>query len=104
MTEPERTYRTKSGRVLTDADIEALADEAERGYDVSHLKARQDKRYSRPVPPYRHMVDVQGDGSKYRKLYDGTDAADAMAAWSAAIQAGEEYVTLESLRETRGQS
>jgi len=25
---------TKSGRVLTDADIQALADEAERGYEV----------------------------------------------------------------------
>lgn len=33
-------YRTKSGRVLTDADIEALADEAERGYDVEHLLQR----------------------------------------------------------------
>ncbi len=32
-----REYRTKTGRVLTDADFEALADEAERGYDVSHL-------------------------------------------------------------------
>jgi predicted DNA-binding transcriptional regulator YafY len=30
-------YVTKTGRVLTDADFEALADEAERGYDVSHL-------------------------------------------------------------------
>ena len=30
-------YRTKSGRILTDADIQALADEAERGYDVDHL-------------------------------------------------------------------
>jgi hypothetical protein len=30
-------YRTKSGRILTDADIQALADEAERGYDVEHL-------------------------------------------------------------------
>lgn len=31
---------TKTGKVLTDADFEALADEAERGYDVSHLKPR----------------------------------------------------------------
>lgn len=29
---------TKTGKVLTDDDIQALADEAERGYDVSHLK------------------------------------------------------------------
>jgi hypothetical protein len=35
---------TKSGKVLTDADIEALADEAERGYDVSHLVGKPDRR------------------------------------------------------------
>lgn len=39
------SLRTKSGRVLTDADFEALADEAERGYDVEHLlKQREDAR------------------------------------------------------------
>lgn len=32
-----RTYRTKTGRVLTSADINELADEAERGYDVERL-------------------------------------------------------------------
>lgn len=37
MSDEPRTYRTKTGRVLTDADIEALADEAEQGYDVEHL-------------------------------------------------------------------
>ena len=40
MTDEPRTYRTKTGRVLTDADIEALADEAERGYDVERLAKR----------------------------------------------------------------
>jgi hypothetical protein len=34
-------FITKSGKVLTDADIEALADEAERGYDVSQLRVRE---------------------------------------------------------------
>jgi len=33
-------YVTKSGKVLTDDDIQALADEAEAGYDVSELKVR----------------------------------------------------------------
>jgi hypothetical protein len=33
---------TRTGRVLTDADIQALADEAEAGYDVSKLKPRED--------------------------------------------------------------
>ena len=32
--------RTKTGRVLTDADIKALADEAEQGYDVDELRSR----------------------------------------------------------------
>lgn len=36
------TYRTSTGRVLTDADVEALADEAEHGYDVSHLMRGED--------------------------------------------------------------
>lgn len=31
---------TKTGRVLTDAVLDALADEAERGYDVSNAKPR----------------------------------------------------------------
>jgi hypothetical protein len=46
MTERPRTYKTKTGKVLTDADIEALADEAEGGYDVGLLKAR---RRGRPM-------------------------------------------------------
>lgn len=38
---PKQTvWKTASGRVLTDADIQKLADEAERGYDVEQLKAR----------------------------------------------------------------
>lgn len=32
------SYVTKTGKVLTDADVQALADEAERGYDVSKIK------------------------------------------------------------------
>lgn len=46
MPETPRTYKTKTGRELTDADIEALADEAERGYDVDVLKSR---RRGRPM-------------------------------------------------------
>ena len=41
-------YRTKTGKVLTDADIEALADEAERGYDVSHLIGKPSRRSTMP--------------------------------------------------------
>ncbi|MCU1460930.1 MAG: hypothetical protein JWO37_1005 [Acidimicrobiales bacterium] len=44
-----RVCVTKSGWVLPDADIEALADEAERGYDVDWLLARRGRR----EPPIR---------------------------------------------------
>ena len=40
----QTTYRTKTGKILTDADIEALADEAEAGYDVEHLKGKPLRR------------------------------------------------------------
>ncbi|HTH13421.1 MAG TPA: hypothetical protein VMB23_03425 [Spirochaetia bacterium] len=35
---PEGYYRTKTGRILTPEDIQALADEAEEGYDVSQIR------------------------------------------------------------------
>jgi hypothetical protein len=41
-----KTYKTKAARTLTDDDIQALADEAERGYDVAALKTR---RRGRPM-------------------------------------------------------
>lgn len=46
MPDKPKTYRTKTGKMLTDADVEAMADEAERGYDVEQLKAR---RRGRPM-------------------------------------------------------
>jgi len=46
MSDKTKTYKTKTGKVLTDADIEALADEAELGYDVNALKSR---RRGRPM-------------------------------------------------------
>ena len=42
----KKPVKTKTGRVVTDAEIEALADEAERGYDVETLKTR---RRGRPM-------------------------------------------------------
>jgi hypothetical protein len=44
--EAKKTYTTKAGRKLTDAEIETLADEAARGYDVEQLKSR---RRGRPM-------------------------------------------------------
>ena len=42
LSRPWKTYRTKTGRELTDADIEALADDVETtDYDVDRLKPRR---------------------------------------------------------------
>lgn len=46
MTDKPKTYPTKTGKVLTDAEIEAMADEAECGYVVHTLKSR---RRGRPM-------------------------------------------------------
>jgi hypothetical protein len=40
----EKPYVTKTGKILTEEDIEALADEAEQGYDVSRLRERKRRR------------------------------------------------------------
>jgi uncharacterized protein (DUF4415 family) len=41
----KKTYgHTTSGRPITDADVQRLAEEAERGYDVDALIARRNKR------------------------------------------------------------
>lgn len=45
MTDETRQFKTQTGKVLTDADIEALADQAERAYEVE-VKAR---RRGRPM-------------------------------------------------------
>ena len=46
MADAKKPYKTKTGRDLTDAEIETLADEAERGYDVDELITR---RRGRPL-------------------------------------------------------
>lgn len=46
---------------------------------------------------YRYLVE---DGRV--RLYDGPDAADAMAAWSKAIAGNGEYVIIEALRAPLG--
>ncbi|MHB8244337.1 MAG: ribbon-helix-helix protein, CopG family [Acidimicrobiales bacterium] len=44
MTKPRVYGHTDSGRPITDAEVEALAAEAEAGYDVEELIARRGKR------------------------------------------------------------
>lgn len=44
MTDAHIHGHTKSGRAITDADVQRLAAEAEAGYDVEQLIARRPKR------------------------------------------------------------
>jgi hypothetical protein len=44
MSEPRVYGHTRGGRPITDADVEALAAEAEAGYNVDELIARRPKR------------------------------------------------------------
>jgi len=41
MTDSHPPYRTRTGKVLTDADIEAIADEMEGPLDIESLKTRR---------------------------------------------------------------
>jgi hypothetical protein len=47
-------YRTRSGRILTEEDLDALAAEAERGYDVEELARRA-------RPPGEEIPEPQDD-------------------------------------------
>ena len=49
MTEPRTYGRTKSGKLITDADVETMAAEAEKGYDVDDLLARRGRRGRPPL-------------------------------------------------------
>lgn len=56
-----RTVITKSGRTLTEADVERLADEAERGYDLStwvHRRGRPPLEAGLDEPSPRIAVRV----------------------------------------------
>ena len=56
-----RTVITKSGHTLTEADVERLADEAERGYDLSkwvHRRGRPPLEPGREEPSPRIAVRV----------------------------------------------
>jgi len=48
-------YVTRTGRVLTDADISALADQAEQGYDADQLQLDRERNelLGRLIPPVR---------------------------------------------------
>ena len=81
-TPPTKPYVTKTGRVLSDADIEALADEAAGDIDVATLKPR---RRGRPplVGGPADVVPVRLDATlraalEARAANDQTTASDVI--------------------------
>jgi len=75
MTEPTIRGHTKSGRPITDHDIENLAAEAEAGYDAETLIARRNKR-GRPTlgNAPASVESVRLDPKLRRQLLDRAEA------------------------------
>ena len=71
-------YRTRSGKVLSDSDIEAMADEAERGYDVEALCGRPRGR-GRPMigEGMSKIVPVRLDPALRRAVEAHAEAEEA---------------------------
>jgi len=75
MAEKTTFYKTKTGKVLTDVDIEAMTDKAEGGYGVEMLKTR---RRGRPMlgsapaevvpvrldPDLKHAVEARAEADQ----------------------------------------
>lgn len=72
----QRIYgHTKSGRPITDKDVEKLAAEAEAGYDVERLVARRNKRGRPTIGNAPSSVEsVRLDPELRRQLLERADA------------------------------
>ena len=57
-TEAGNLYRTRTGKILTDHDIERLSAEAERGYDPHALVTARRERQQRQVHRMASVVDA----------------------------------------------
>lgn len=56
-------YLTKAGNVLSGEELEKLAVEAERGYDITELTQRRRRPRRRPVPAGYEECSRASDGS-----------------------------------------
>lgn len=54
-----KRYRLKSGEVLTEADLELLADEAERGYDLSKATVVPNPLLRSTLPAMRRFLLIR---------------------------------------------
>jgi len=74
----EPRYVTPKGRVLTDADIEALSDEAERGYDVSGLSPLEGQMRAAGEAMARKLARLSAELN--RRGYDDSPEIDKLVA------------------------
>jgi uncharacterized protein (DUF4415 family) len=75
MNQPPTHGHTKSGRPITDQDIESLAAEAEAGYDVETLIARRNRRGRPPLGNAPASVEsVRLDPELRRQVLDRAEA------------------------------
>jgi uncharacterized protein (DUF4415 family) len=75
MTEPSIHGHTKSGRAITDRDVERLAADAEAGYDAETLLARRNKRGRPTLGSAPSSVEsVRLDPELRRQLLDRAEA------------------------------
>lgn len=83
MTEPRVYGHTRSGRPITDAEIETLAAEAEAGYDVDEIIARRGER-GRPAlssaPASIGSVRLDPESAGHRPRLDVVAETPAVAA------------------------
>jgi type I restriction enzyme, R subunit len=81
MNERPNPYRTKSGRVLTEAELDALVAEAERGYDVSELARSPGRPRLRSAPatvvPVRLHAALHS-AVKHRAAAEATSVSDLL--------------------------
>ena len=104
MSDQPNIHRTKTGRVLTDADIDALADEAEHGYDVERLAKRPGRPRMGSAPAVLVPVRLHADLHNAVKALAAAESTsiselvrDALRSYLAA-----EPVTLTDLRTAAG--
>lgn len=81
--------RTKTGKVLTDADVQALADEAERGYDIADITATTEATTMRGYRIKQPNALVPGDIIRWQTMDGDTNVVT-------------EHLVVESTRWTPG--
>ena len=90
-TPPTKPYVTKTGRVLGDADIEALADQAAADIDVATLKPR--RRGRPPLVGGPDVVPVRLD-AKLRAAVEARAANDQTTASDVTREALRRYLNV----------